>query len=47
MIRYILLRLGLGVVTVWGVVTLVFLAVRAVPGGPASIILQGGAGGGT
>ncbi|WP_256463933.1 ABC transporter permease [Georgenia sp. TF02-10] len=46
MIRYILLRLGLGVVTVWGVVTLVFLAVRAVPGGPASIILQGGAGGG-
>lgn len=46
MIRYILLRLALGVVTVWGVVTLVFLALHAVPGGPASIILQGGAGGG-
>ncbi|WP_101844484.1 ABC transporter permease [Zhihengliuella sp. ISTPL4] len=46
MIRYILLRLGLGVVTVWGVVTAVFLALHAVPGGPASIILQGGAGGG-
>lgn len=46
MIRYILLRLGLGVVTVWGAVTAVFLALHAVPGGPASIILQGGAGGG-
>ncbi|WP_091456504.1 ABC transporter permease [Micromonospora inyonensis] len=46
MIRYILVRLGMGVVTVWGVVTAVFLALHAVPGGPASVILQGGAGGG-
>ncbi|WP_336629779.1 MULTISPECIES: ABC transporter permease [unclassified Microbacterium] len=46
MTRYILLRLGLGVVTVWGVVTAVFLALHSVPGSPAQIILQGGAGGG-
>jgi peptide/nickel transport system permease protein len=46
MIRYILARLGIGVVTIWGVVTVVFLALHAVPGDPASIILQGGAGGG-
>lgn len=46
MIRYILVRVGLGAVTIWGVVTAVFLALRAVPGGPAAIILQGGAGGG-
>lgn len=46
MTRYILLRLGLGVITVWGVVTAVFLALHAVPGNPAAIILQGGAGGG-
>lgn len=46
MTRYILIRVGLGVVTIWGVVTAVFLALHAVPGGPAAIILQGGAGGG-
>lgn len=46
MMRYILIRLGLGVVTVWGVVTTVFLALQAVPGGPVALILQGGAGGG-
>lgn len=46
MIRYLLVRIGLGVVTIWGVVTAVFLALHAVPGGPAAIILQGGAGGG-
>lgn len=46
MTRYILIRLGMGVVTVWGAVTAVFLALHIVPGGPASIILQGGAGGG-
>jgi len=46
MIRYLLVRVGLGVVTIWGVVTAVFLALHAVPGGPAAIILQGGAGGG-
>ncbi len=44
--KYLLSRLGLGLVTVWGAVTAVFLALHAVPGGPASIILQGGAGGG-
>ena len=44
--KYILARLGLGIVTIWGAVTAVFLALHAVPGGPASIILQGGAGGG-
>lgn len=46
MIRYVLFRVCLGLVTVWGVVTAVFLALHAVPGGPAAIILQGGAGGG-
>lgn len=44
--KYILARLGLGIVTIWGAVTAVFLALHAVPGGPAAIILQGGAGGG-
>ncbi|HOQ59423.1 MAG TPA: ABC transporter permease [Vicinamibacterales bacterium] len=46
MTRYLLLRLGLGIVTVWGVVTAVFLALHSVPGSPAQVILQGGAGGG-
>lgn len=46
MVRYVLVRLGMGVATIWGVVTAVFLALHAVPGGPATIILQGGAGGG-
>ncbi|WP_286300461.1 ABC transporter permease [Microbacterium suwonense] len=36
----------MGVVTVWGVITAVFLALHAVPGGPAAVMLQGGAGGG-
>lgn len=44
MIRYILTRLGLGLVTIWGVITVVFFALQAVPGGPAAMILQGGAG---
>jgi len=46
MIRQILVRVGLGIVTIWGVVTAVFVALHSVPGGPAAIILQGGAGGG-
>ncbi|BDZ39993.1 ABC transporter permease [Microbacterium suwonense] len=46
MTRYVLIRLGMGVVTVWGVITAVFLALHAVPGGPAAVMLQGGAGGG-
>lgn len=46
MIRHIIVRLGLGIVTIWGAVSAVFVALHAVPGNPAMMILQGGAGGG-
>lgn len=39
MARFILKRLGLGIVLLWLVVTVVFLALHAVPGDPAAIIL--------
>ena len=39
MARFILKRLGLGIILLWLVVTVVFLALHAVPGDPAAIIL--------
>ncbi len=39
MARFVLKRLGLGIVLLWLVVTVVFLALHAVPGDPAAILL--------
>src|SRR5438067_1124540 len=41
--RYLLLQLSIAVPTLLGVVTLVFLLVRVIPGDPAAVILGDGA----
>lgn len=40
--RYITSRVLAALVTMWGVVTAVFLALRAIPGDPATVVLSGG-----
>lgn len=44
--KYAATRVGAGLITAWGVVTAVFLALHIVPGSPAELILSGGGGGG-
>lgn len=46
MARFILKRIGLGIVLLWLVVTVVFLALHAVPGDPAAILLTSEGSGG-
>ena len=44
MVRFILTRCGIGLVLVWVVVTLIFLALHLVPGDPALLLLSGDGG---
>ena len=46
MARFILKRIGLGIVLLWLVVTVVFLALHAVPGDPAAVLLASEGSGG-
>jgi peptide/nickel transport system permease protein len=41
MVRFILKRLGIGLVLVWIVLTLIFLSLHLVPGDPAALLLSG------
>jgi peptide/nickel transport system permease protein len=36
---YVVKRIGLGVITIWGIVSIVFVVVRLLPGDPATILL--------
>ncbi|GAB2530290.1 ABC transporter permease [Paramicrobacterium agarici] len=45
MLRFVLRRVAIGVILVWIVVTLIFLALHMVPGDPAALLLSGDSGG--
>ncbi len=45
MLRFVLRRVAIGVLLVWIVVTLIFLALHMVPGDPAVLLLSGDSGG--